>query len=78
MPTNTSSKIKVYSTPTCPYCKLAKEFLKQNNIPYENMWADDKYWLPLLLSGRKFRGNFHFNEDLEISHYELNEVNEPR
>ncbi len=26
--------VKVYSTPTCPYCKQAKEFLKQNNIPY--------------------------------------------
>lgn len=26
--------VKVYSTPTCPYCRLAKDFLKQNNIEF--------------------------------------------
>ncbi|MCM8767756.1 MAG: thioredoxin family protein [Candidatus Omnitrophica bacterium] len=27
-------KVIVYSTKTCPYCKLAKEFLKNNNIEF--------------------------------------------
>ncbi|MBI4144763.1 glutathione S-transferase N-terminal domain-containing protein [Candidatus Woesearchaeota archaeon] len=27
-------KVTIYSTPTCPYCKQAKDFLKQNNIKY--------------------------------------------
>ena len=27
-------KVEIYSTPTCHYCGLAKEFLKKNNIPY--------------------------------------------
>ncbi len=26
--------IKVYSTPTCPYCKLAKEFLTEKGVPF--------------------------------------------
>lgn len=30
-------KVVVYSTPTCPYCKMAKEFLNQNNIPFEDI-----------------------------------------
>lgn len=30
-------KIKVYSTPTCPYCHLAKEFLKEMNIEFEDI-----------------------------------------
>lgn len=30
-------KVKVYSTPTCPYCIRAKQFLKENNIEFENM-----------------------------------------
>ena len=30
-------KIKVYSTPTCPYCIRAKQFLKENNINFEDM-----------------------------------------
>ncbi|MBU0531027.1 glutathione S-transferase N-terminal domain-containing protein [Patescibacteria group bacterium] len=30
-------KVKVYSTPTCPYCKLAKEYLRENNIEFEDI-----------------------------------------
>ncbi len=29
--------IKVYSTPTCPYCIRAKNYLKEHNIPFENI-----------------------------------------
>lgn len=28
-------KVKVYSTPTCPYCELLKEFLKEKGIEFE-------------------------------------------
>ena len=28
--------IKVYSTPTCPYCIRLKQFLTENNILFEN------------------------------------------
>jgi glutaredoxin 3 len=30
-------KVKVYSTPTCPYCKMAKKFLEDNSIPYQDL-----------------------------------------
>lgn len=29
--------IKIYSTPTCPYCQRAKQFLKENNINFEEV-----------------------------------------
>lgn len=29
-------KVSVYSTPTCPFCIRAKQFLTENNIPFEN------------------------------------------
>lgn len=29
------SKITVYSTPTCIYCKLAKDFFSSNNVEFE-------------------------------------------
>lgn len=32
-------------------------------IPYDQMWADDRYWLPLLLQGTRFRGYFTFDSD---------------
>ena len=28
------AKVIVYSTPTCPYCTMAKDFLKENNIEF--------------------------------------------
>lgn len=31
------TKVKVYSTPTCPWCHKAKEFLKKNKIEYEDI-----------------------------------------
>ncbi len=27
----------VYSTPTCPFCKMAKDFLKQNKIQFTDV-----------------------------------------
>lgn len=27
--------VKIYTTPSCIYCKMAKEFFKNNNIEYE-------------------------------------------
>lgn len=29
--------IKVYSTPTCPYCVTLKEFLKEKGFPYQDI-----------------------------------------
>ena len=31
-----SKSVKVYSTPTCPYCIRVKQFLSDNNIAFEN------------------------------------------
>jgi glutaredoxin 3 len=29
--------IKLYTTPTCPYCKLVKEYFKEKNISYSEV-----------------------------------------
>jgi len=28
--------IKIYSTPTCPYCKLAKQYFSSKGLSYED------------------------------------------
>ena len=33
----TDKNVKIYSTPTCPYCKMAKQFLTENNIHFEDI-----------------------------------------
>ena len=29
------TKVTIYTTPACVYCKMAKEFFQQNNVSYE-------------------------------------------
>jgi len=38
------AKVTVYSTPSCVYCKMAKEFFTKNNVAYEefNVGSDLK------------------------------------
>ncbi len=31
------TSITIYSTPTCPYCKLEKEFLKEHKFAYKEI-----------------------------------------
>ena len=40
-----------------------------NEIPFSQMWSDDEYWFPLLLSGKLFEGEFLFDRpsDAEYS-----------
>ncbi len=30
-------EVKIYTTPTCPYCKMAKKFLDDNGIKYQEL-----------------------------------------
>ena len=36
---------------------------KLSDIPYENMWSDDKYWLPKVLEGYFVEATFTFDDD---------------
>ena len=38
------SQVTIYTTPSCVYCRMAKEFFKKNNVAYEehNAAEDDK------------------------------------
>ncbi|MEK7729238.1 MAG: 8-oxo-dGTP diphosphatase [candidate division KSB1 bacterium] len=43
-------------------------WVAENEIPYEQMWADDRLWIPLMLAGKKFEGRFLFDEDAMLGH----------
>ncbi len=45
-----------------------------NAIPYEEMWADDIRWLPVLLAGCKVTGFFHFEYERLLSHQVFSEL----
>ncbi|HSX57933.1 MAG TPA: glutaredoxin family protein [Candidatus Saccharimonadales bacterium] len=35
------TKVKIYTTQTCPYCKMEKEYLDSKGIEYENIFIDE-------------------------------------
>lgn len=46
--------------------EMKPEWFSIDKIPFETMWPDDKFWLPLLLEGKKFKGKFVFDKNTEI------------
>ena len=32
-----TASVKIYSTPTCPYCHMAKDYLKAKNVKFEDI-----------------------------------------
>jgi len=45
--------------------EMAPAWFPIEEIPYEQMWDDDRYWLPHVLSGKRIRAAFSFAEDNE-------------
>ena len=43
--------------------EMKPQWYNIEDIPYENMWPDDKYWLPELLKGKCFEGTFFFDKN---------------
>lgn len=37
-------------------------------IPFDRMWEDDRYWVPLMLEGVPFKGRFLFDGDAMLDH----------
>ncbi len=36
-------------------------------IPFDDMWTDDRHWLPWMLRGERFVGRFHYDGDRMLS-----------
>ena len=45
------------------------------DIPYDNMFPDDKYWLPLILEGKKVRAYFDFDKDFNLLNKKIEDLN---
>ena len=41
--------------------EMKPEWFDFDAIPYDQMWPDDSYWLPVFLAGKKFNGKFLFD-----------------
>ncbi len=43
--------------------EMRPQWFAFDDIPYDDMWADDRYWIPIFLGGKKFRTKFLFGEN---------------
>ncbi len=53
--------------------EMKPQWFDQQHIPYESMWDDDKYWLPLVLKGKKIKGLFVFGRDFKVKEMHIEE-----
>ena len=56
--------------------EMRPEWFDIKDIPFEEMWPDDKHWFPLFFADKKFRGEFLFDEANSIIDMNLEEVEE--
>ncbi|KAI8048055.1 NUDIX hydrolase domain-like protein [Gilbertella persicaria] len=43
--------------------EMKPQWFSFQDIPFDQMWTDDRYWFPFLLDNKTFAGHFHFAED---------------
>lgn len=51
--------------------EMRPEWFHVSEIPFDKMWPDDNYWIPLLLEDKKFIGKFVFEGQDKILDYKL-------
>lgn len=56
--------------------EMKPQWFNVGKIPYDKMWKDDIFWLPLFLENKKFKGKFIFDDADNILGKELLEVKE--
>jgi 8-oxo-dGTP diphosphatase len=56
--------------------EMAPDWFTLDSLPFADMWADEKHWLPLILSGKKVRARFVFSEGDALEKMEIDVVEE--
>lgn len=54
--------------------EMAPEWFNISDIPYDRMWQDDVYWLPMVLEGKKILGKFSFDEADNMLTHDIAEI----
>ncbi|MFO0718686.1 MAG: 8-oxo-dGTP diphosphatase [Candidatus Paceibacterota bacterium] len=55
--------------------EMRPQWFPISEIPYDEMWLDDKYWLMDAIKGKKLKAKFYFKgEGKEMGKYEIKEV----
>ena len=52
---------------------MQPRWFKHSDIPFDQMWPDDKLWYHLMLTGKYFNGYFKFEGLTNLLHYDITE-----
>ena len=52
--------------------EMSPQWYKLHEIPYDEMWIDDKYWLPLFLERKHLKAYFRFKDNLTLLEKDIN------
>lgn len=55
--------------------EMRPQWFSSTELPYDAMWADDPYWLPLVLEGKKVSADFVLDESDNIVSHDVRETN---
>ena len=58
----------------CSFSEMRPQWYNIEDIPFDKMWTDDRFWIPKLLKGQKFYGYFTFHDMVNIKSYILKDV----
>lgn len=54
--------------------EMKPQWFSINALPYDAMWADDPYWLPLVLEGKTIQASFTMDSNDVITNHTIEEV----
>jgi len=54
--------------------EMKPQWYDKSELPFESMWPDDPHWIPLVLDGKKVKGEFLFGENDSILDHKVTEV----
>lgn len=54
--------------------EMAPQWFAKDSLPLKEMWADDPYWLPQVITGKLLRCEFWLDENDQVSKQEVQEV----
>lgn len=54
--------------------EMRPDWFATDSLPYDSMWADDPYWLPQVLEGKKIMATFVLDDTDAITDYHVEEV----
>lgn len=54
--------------------EMLPKWFKTTEIPFDEMWDDDKFWLPKILEGKKLKADFIFKKGETVDKHDIKTV----